>query len=188
MARRLAELARFGLVGGVAFVVDVGLYNVLRLTVLEDQPIGAKVVSVAVATVVAWLGNRYWTFRARRGASMRRELALFAVMNLAGLLIAVACLFVSHYVLGFTSQLADNVAGNGVGLVLGTAFRYVAYRYLVFTGPGSPVADVPADVPQPAASAPDVRAPEAPAPVHTPGFPRQRESIFAAPVLGQERT
>ncbi|WP_418606452.1 hypothetical protein [Georgenia sp. SUBG003] len=31
--------------------------------------------------------------------------------------IAVGCLAVSHYVLGFTSPLADNVAANGVGLV-----------------------------------------------------------------------
>jgi putative flippase GtrA len=50
------------------------------------------------------------------------------------MLVAVACLAVSHYVLGFTSPLADNVAANGVGLVLGTAFRYVAYRRWVFTG------------------------------------------------------
>ena len=54
------------------------------------------------------------------------------LVALIGLGIAAACLFVSHYVLGFTSTLADNVAGNGVGLVLGTAFRFAAYKALVF--------------------------------------------------------
>ncbi|WP_246159946.1 hypothetical protein [Microbacterium rhizomatis] len=39
----------------------------------------------------------------------------------------------SHYLLGFTSQLADNISGNVVGLVLGTAFRFAAYRWLVFS-------------------------------------------------------
>jgi hypothetical protein len=49
-----------------------------------------------------------------------------------GLAIALACLAVSHYVLGFTSALADNVAANGVGLVLGSAFRFFSYRRWVF--------------------------------------------------------
>lgn len=131
----LRQLASFGAVGGLAFVVDLGVYNLLRATVLDDKPIAAKIVSVAVATVVAWLGNRLVTFRSERTTSRRetlREGLLFAAMNIVGLGIAAACLFVSHYVLGFTSTLADNVAGNGIGLVLGTAFRFAAYRAVVF--------------------------------------------------------
>lgn len=130
------ELVSFGAVGGVSFLVDLGVYNLLRATVLADSPVGAKVVSVAVATLVAWLGNRFLTFRAQRSTASRgataREGALFVVSNLIGLGIAAGCLFVSHYLLGFTSTLADNVAGNGVGLVLGTAFRFVAYKAVVF--------------------------------------------------------
>jgi putative flippase GtrA len=140
-ARRLMhvvarEVLKFGLVGAVAYVVDVGLFNLLRYPgagPLEDKPLTAKAISVAVATMVAWLGNRYWTFRRRRRASARRELALFVLMNLGGMAIALACLGISHYVLGFTSALADNIAANVVGLVLGTVFRFVAYRYVVFT-------------------------------------------------------
>ena len=60
--------------------------------------------------------------------------AVTALVNAGGMLIAVGSLGVSHYVLGFTSPLADNISANGVGLVLGTAFRYFCYRYLVFTG------------------------------------------------------
>jgi putative flippase GtrA len=132
---RLLELARFGSVGALAYVVDLGVFNLIRLSdSLGHKPLTAKVVSVAVATLVAWLGNRYWTFAARRRQERGRELAGFVVVNVGGMLVAVACLAVSHYVLGFTSPLADNVAANGVGLVLGTAFRYVAYRRWVFTG------------------------------------------------------
>ena len=132
---RLLELARFGSVGALAYVVDLGVFNLIRLSdSLGHKPLTAKVVSVAVATLVAWLGNRYWTFAARRRQQRGRELVGFVVVNVGGMLVAVACLAVSHYVLGFTSPLADNVAANGVGLVLGTAFRYVAYRRWVFTG------------------------------------------------------
>ena len=49
--------------------------------------------------------------------------------------IAVATLGISHYVLGFTSPLADNIAANGVGLALGTAFRFWSYRRWVFKAP-----------------------------------------------------
>lgn len=147
---RLAELARFGSVGALAYVVDLGLFNLLRFgpgELLIHKPLTAKIISVAVATLVAWIGNRYWTFSDRKTSSRRRELAGFVVVNLGGLVIGVGCLAFSHYVLGLTSPLADNISANGVGLVLGTAFRYVFYRRLVFTGgPADPVA-VPVPMP-----------------------------------------
>lgn len=136
LAARVAELARFGSVGLVAYVVDLGLFNLLRFgpgELLGEKPLTAKGVSVVVATLVAWFGNRYWTFAHRRTATRGRELLAFAAVNAGGLLIAVACLFVSHYLLDLTSPLADNIAANGVGLVLGTLFRYVLYRRVVFT-------------------------------------------------------
>lgn len=138
LAVRLAELARFGSVGAVAFVVDLGLFNLLRFgpgELLDHKPLTAKVISVVVATLVSWLGNRYWTFSARRTANHVRELMGFAVVNVGGMGIAVACLAVSHYVLDLRSPLADNISANGVGLVLGMIFRYLAYRHWVFTSP-----------------------------------------------------
>jgi putative flippase GtrA len=148
LAGRLAELARFGSVGSVAFLVDLGLFNLLRFgpgELLGDKPLTAKGVSVVVATLVAWLGNRYWTFAHRRTETRTRELVAFAVVNAGGLVIGVAVLAVSHYVLGFTSPLADNIAANGVGLVLGTAFRYVLYRRVVFTAVPAALAGVRAE-------------------------------------------
>ena len=154
---RIAELARFGSVGAAAYVVDLGLFNLLRFgpgDLLGHKPLTAKVVSVAVSTMVAWLGNRYWTFSDRRSSSRGRELAGFVVVNLGGMVIAVGCLAFSHYVLGLTSGLADNISANGVGLILGTAFRYVCYRQLVFTG--TPTAGVAAPAPAPELHAPPV--------------------------------
>ena len=131
------ELVKFGAVGAVCFLIDVGLFNLLRFGdagPLADRPVTAKIVSASVATLVAWAGNRWWTFRRRRHPALLRELVLFFAMNGVALVIAVLCLVVSHYVLGLRSPVADNVAANGVGIVLGTAFRFVAYRLWVFRG------------------------------------------------------
>jgi putative flippase GtrA len=152
------EMLKFGAVGAVAYVVDLYVYNLLRTGVwplheapLAGKPLLSKVVSVAAATVVAWLGNRYWTFRHRRRATARREFALFATMNVGGLAISLGCLWFSHYVLDLTTPLADNISGNVVGLGLGTLFRFWAYRTLVFTDFIVPTA--PAPSPGPAESA-----------------------------------
>lgn len=124
------------MVGAVAFVVDTGLFNLLlhvgQSPVLEGKPLTAKVISVCVATLVAWLDNRYWTFRRRRRSAVPRELVLFTVVNVGGLLLALVPLGVSRYLLGLDSPLADNIAANVVGLALGTVFRFVMYRTYVF--------------------------------------------------------
>jgi putative flippase GtrA len=134
---RWLELVRFGSVGGVAFLVDMGTYNVLRfgpVDVLHDSPLTARVLAVLLATFVSWLGNRHWTFADRRSHRHARELVLFAAVNLLGTAVMIGTLAVSHYVLGQSGPLADNVA-NVIGIALGTAVRYAGYRLFVFTGP-----------------------------------------------------
>lgn len=144
LAGLLPQLSRFGAVGLVGLLVDVGGFNLLRFAGGEgpmyDRPLTAKLLSAAAATVVSWLGNRYWTFRHTRRAAAHHEFALFVVVCTLGTGIALACLAVSHYVLGFDSALADNISANVVGLVLATTFRFWAYRTHVFQE-HRPVAD-----------------------------------------------
>lgn len=127
------EVAKFGVVGGIAFVIDTGIYVWLLAGSMSGHPTKAKIISAAVATVFSWLANRYWTFRHRRQANVVREVVMFIIMNGIGLGIAAACVYISHWVLGFESAAADVIAGSVVGLILGTIFRFFAYRYWVFT-------------------------------------------------------
>lgn len=135
---RLVRYAlKFGVVGLVGYVVDIGIFNALRLGVAGEGhffqgPYGAKVVSVAVAVLVTWFGNRYWTFRDHRRANYLLELLEFSAVAVGGLLIGLLCLWISHDVLGFDNLVADNIAGNVIGLGLGTAFRFLLYRYWVY--------------------------------------------------------
>jgi putative flippase GtrA len=88
-----------------------------------------------IAASLAFVLNRAWSFKHRQRTNVRREYSLFFVLNVIGLGIALACLFISHYVLGFESKLADNIAANGFGLVLGTTFRFWSYRRFVWAKP-----------------------------------------------------
>jgi len=148
------EMLKFGVVGAVAFVIDLGGYNLLVFGphllgmfsqqttqgVLHEKPLTARVLAATVATLVAWVGNRLWTFRHRRSRQAGHELALYGFFNVVAMAISVACLGVSRYIIGLDSQLADNVT-NILGIVIGTLFRFWSYRKFVFAGMpvGSPL-------------------------------------------------
>ena len=137
MRRFIGQLTRFGLVGLVGLVIDVSVFNLLRATILEpsdihEGPVIAKVISTMLAIAANYAGNRYWTFRHSKRSTMVREGIEFVAVSVGGMMIALGCLWVSHYLLDFTSVLADNISSNVVGLALGTAFRFAFYRYWVF--------------------------------------------------------
>ncbi|KQY24575.1 polysaccharide synthesis protein GtrA [Cellulomonas sp. Root485] len=137
---RTYEIARFLSVGGIAFVVDLGLFNLLRFgpgEVLGHKPLTAKVISVIAATLVSWLGNRHWTFSRQRTERRTRELAVFATINIVCAGIPLLTLAFSHYTLGLTTPLADNVA-TVIGIGIGTVLRYLGYKRWVFTGRATP--------------------------------------------------
>jgi putative flippase GtrA len=168
VARTLgSEVAKFGTVGAAAFVIDVGLFNLLRASVLSDSPLTAKTVSVLVATTFAFLANRHWTYRDRARTGYGRETVLFFATNAAALLISWACLATTHYLLGLDSQLADNISGNVIAVGLGTLFRFWVYRTWVFPQE-SPVSAPRAGDPAVSLSAPDGPDSDAPAPAAEP--------------------
>ena len=152
----VAQLAKFGMVGLVGFAVDITVFNLLRATVFSPEalasgPIWAKVVSTVLAILANWVGNRYWTFsKDRQSQTVREGLEFFAV-SLVGMGIGLACLWVSHYVLGYTSVIADNISSNVIGLLLGAVFRFTLYRYWVFSPTRrARLAGAPAPAPAPA--------------------------------------
>lgn len=139
------ELSAFGVVGALAFVVDIGVFNALRAwtmfglleaPLLGTEPITAKAISVAAATLASYVGNRHWTYRDRHdhpdAPAAGPQLTGFILANAIGLGISALCLFISHHLLGFTSALADNLSGNVIGVGLATLFRFAAYRTVIF--------------------------------------------------------
>lgn len=126
-----SEVARFAITGGAAYLTDVLVFNALLLGAGMPST-WSKVVSSAVAIAVAFAGSRHYTWRDRRTDSPLREYALFVLFSVLAAGIQLACLVVSHDLLGLRSALADNISANVVGMGLATLFRFWTFRSFVF--------------------------------------------------------
>lgn len=134
------ELAKFLVVGGTSYVVDVGLFSLLSHTVLAEKVVTAKAISVVIATIFSYILNREWSFNSRGGRERHHEAMLFFVVNGIALALNLVPLAISQYVFGISSgnysaltvTIANFVAANVIGTALGMAFRFWAYRKFVF--------------------------------------------------------
>ena len=139
-AELIPELAKFGLVGLVGSVVDLGGAAYLH-GVLGVGPLVSKGLSIIAATALTYLGSRFWTFRHRVNQALLREGVLFAALNVVGLAIAECVIAFVTYGLDLKGTLAYNAASLA-GTGLGTVFRYFSYKKWVFLAgaPGAAVA------------------------------------------------
>ena len=133
------EVAKFGVVGAVGFVVQLGVQNVLYPG--HVGPLTAVVIGYSVATVVTFVGNRHWAFKHRKGKGLGQEGVLFILLNVIGIFIQVGIVALVVHGMGMTDRLSYNVA-TIIGIGFGTLFRLYSYRKFVF------LARPPADTPE----------------------------------------
>ena len=124
------EVAKFGIVGILAFFITIGGANLLRYGA-GLGPLTSVTIATIVATVFAFLGNKLWAFRHRKGNHVARESVLFFVFNGIGLLIQLAFVAAAQYGLGLKDGWSYNVA-NIMGIGVATMFRLYTYRRWVF--------------------------------------------------------
>ncbi|GAA1489731.1 hypothetical protein GCM10009626_24770 [Brachybacterium sacelli] len=137
----LGSTLKFLLVGGVVFLLDAAMYNVLVFWhptegwgegLMHGNPLTAKVLTIAAASCLTYLGNRLWTFGDRPRPDTTRSIMLFILINVIASGLQLSCLGFSRYVLGLDSVLADNISGTLIGQAVSTSFRYVTYGRFVF--------------------------------------------------------
>ncbi len=146
------ELGAFGVVGGVAFVIDVSLFQ-LCYAQLGTGAVTAKLLATLASMTVAYLGHRYWSFAHRNRDGVRREYLFFCLVNGLALLVGLAIVAFARYPLGQESALVLQLA-NLVSIAIGTVIRYLLYRRWVFNAPRTdPVAGpLPGSPPAPHAA------------------------------------
>jgi putative flippase GtrA len=145
-AHLVHELAKFGVIGAVNFLISVGISDTLHL-VFGVGPLTAFGIGTVVATTFAYFANRYWTFRHRDTSGLGREYVLFFVLNGIGLVITWVFIGFTHYVLDQHSGIAYNVA-QLIGIAAATLFRFWAYKKWVFLPTSAPEVDAATGLPE----------------------------------------
>ncbi|HEV7934152.1 MAG TPA: GtrA family protein [Actinomadura sp.] len=139
------ELAKFGSVGALAFVITIGLGNLLH-TGLGMGPLTSNGIATTIATTFSYFANRHWTFRHRDRTGLGREYALFFGLNGIGLVITEIFIGFTHYVLGQHGAIAYN-SSLIIGTAVATLFRFWSYKKWVFPPAAAPRAGLAAAPP-----------------------------------------
>ncbi|MYW97488.1 GtrA family protein [Amycolatopsis rubida] len=134
------ELLKFAIVGGTTFLVDNGVWYLLKLSVLESKPTTAKAIAIIVATIVSYVLNREWSFRTRGGRERAHEATLFFVISGVAVVVNLIPLLISRYwlhlevphVSRFVQEVADFASGSIIGMLLAMVFRFWGFKKWVF--------------------------------------------------------
>jgi putative flippase GtrA len=127
------EFTKFLFIGLLAYITNVGLFNLLTFKgLLSEKPLTASTISTLVSFLVAYIGSNKLTFASQNKKFNKVDAVKFFVINVIGLLFSLISLATSHYIMGFHSKLADNIAANLIGIGLGTIFRFIAYKKMIY--------------------------------------------------------
>jgi len=128
------EFAKFGIIGAIGLAITNLGYILLHSHGIG--PVTSTTIATIVATIVAYFGNRYWSFKHRERTNIPREGTIFFVLNGIGLLIQDAVVAFNSYVLHLEHhKLAEFIALN-MGIATATVFRFWSYRRFVWADPG----------------------------------------------------
>ncbi|MFI7541061.1 GtrA family protein [Actinoplanes sp. NPDC049599] len=137
LAERLRHLAPEALAFGSIGAANTLLYMAITWALLPIGAVKASIIATIVTTTLAYLANRYWTYRKHTRSALRREYTLFFGFNLVGMIIQSGAVTIGKYGFGLTEE-HDEILFMGVtllGIAVATVFRFWAYRTFVFLKP-----------------------------------------------------
>jgi putative flippase GtrA len=127
------EFAKFGIIGVIGLAITNFGYILLHSHGVG--PVTSTTIATIIATAVAYIGNRYWSFRHRERTSVPREGMIFFVLNGIGLLIQDAVVAFNAYVLGLEHHKVAEFLALNIGIAIATVFRFWSYRRFVWAAP-----------------------------------------------------
>lgn len=137
-ARILYQFTKYVLVGGLNFLIDLGVLNFL--IALTNRSRGGyanafKAASCLVAMTWSFFWNKFWTFGSVSTARAGHQFLKFFAVSAAGLLINVACFSIINNSIGPPGGIPPrtwaNVAAMGSG-VISILWNFLGYRFVVF--------------------------------------------------------
>lgn len=132
------QLAKFMLVGGLNFLLDLGVLNLLIFIFQISQGLPAvlfKGAAFGVAVTFSFFMNKFWTFGARSTAEALKEFVEFFVVALIGLGINLGTFSFVNDFIGVRAGLPPATWANIAALtaaVVGLAWNFAAIKFFVF--------------------------------------------------------
>ncbi|GAA3394937.1 GtrA family protein [Streptomyces roseoviridis] len=128
--RLVREVAKFGVVGGLGVLVNLAVFNLVRH--VTDLPVvRASIIATVVAILFNYVGFRYFTYRDRDKSGRTKEMALFLLFSVVGMVIENGVLYTATYGFGWDGPLQSNFF-KFFGIGVATLFRFWSYRTWVF--------------------------------------------------------
>lgn len=90
-ARERTRFLRFAFVGVIGAFVDFGVMNLL-VTLFDSSLVLAGTISFIAAIISNFTWNRFWTYPDSRSKALVKQLMMFAIVSIVGLIIRVSIL------------------------------------------------------------------------------------------------
>jgi putative flippase GtrA len=137
LTERLRRVAPEAFAFGVIGAANTALYLAITYVALPIGAVKATVLATVITTTLAYLANRYWTYRHHTRSALRREYTLFFGFNVVGMVIQSGSVAIAKY--GFHLNESDHkllIMAITLGAAgVATVFRFWAYRTFVFLKP-----------------------------------------------------
>lgn len=139
--KTLYQLAKFLLVGGLNFLIDLGVLNLLIAATGISIGFYAsvfKAVSFLVAMTSSFLWNKFWTFNSLATGEAGKQFAEFFAVTLIGFFINVGTFTLLNSAAGAVSGVDPrtwaSIAAAGAAAA-GLVWNFLGYKLLVFKKP-----------------------------------------------------
>lgn len=134
----LYQFAKFVLVGGLNFLIDMGVLNFLVFYTGISAGLtqtGFKGISFSIAVINSYLWNKFWTFKRVSTESVSREFFQFAIVSIIGLLINLGVDYVFvNMITPFGGMPLKTWAQFSamIAAVIALFWNFIGYKFIVF--------------------------------------------------------
>jgi putative flippase GtrA len=132
------QLAKFVLVGGLNFLIDMGVLNFLIFSTGVSTGItqsGFKSLSFLVAVINSYVWNRYWTFKKEIRESISQELFQFFIISIIGFSINIGIDYIFVNIISPFKEMPLKTWAQ-ISALLATLvslfWNFLGYKFIVF--------------------------------------------------------
>lgn len=132
------QAAKFLLVGVLATVVDLGIFNALILISGIASGFYASVfkgISFIVATCSKYFGDKFWAFEKMEKTGMGKEFSQFFIVTLIGFGVNVGLFSFINSIIGPRLGIEEKIWAN-IGAILAaivtSVWNFIGYKFIVF--------------------------------------------------------